>query len=538
MRESPRTLLQLHYHDRPCGVTQVMRWYARAFRRVFSGDPGSCLLVCAHDPDSRFDEFPQRSLVTVPDAGYAEFASVRAFNGAKKRILEQLLALLSSPEMKKPVVLAAHNMTLMKNAALVSAFAALARQFRDRADQYRFFSIVHDCAEEGRVEQLKAAQRLEMKGIKIGADCFLKGGAVHHVTVNASLRRLFQQCGFAASFLHNPVVQQGARLSAEEKEQTRNRLSRYCRKQCISLDPSRPLFAYPARTIARKNPVEAIAVACLVYDAGLLLGTSGSSRSDRMLHDTIKRLVTRFSLPVITDAQRVIAQAFGRDAVSGIDPVSCMYSVSDAVLSTSIAESFGYYLYEPFLSNLPVVGRRPIGFSYGAGIRNSLLYEQLPVPRAWVDTARLKRKYAAIARGYLRQKTVREVFLRNASRLIDQEYIDFALLDDADQIYLLTKILSSAAMRSAWRSLLDRRHPGWPGRCMTPDRFPTLALVRNRDAVRKALSMRSFEKKFKRCFSLIPQYGARTGNRLFIQRAFVDPRLFRVRQAKRGRLTA
>jgi hypothetical protein len=69
-------------------------------------------------------------------------------------------------------------------------------------------------------------------------------------------------------------------------------------------------------------------------------------------------LVERYRLRVILDAGKLIT---GRNRDIG-NPVPLLYAASDLALSTSLAEGFGYGLYEPLLYGKAVIARRPRAF--------------------------------------------------------------------------------------------------------------------------------------------------------------------------------
>jgi hypothetical protein len=519
----PKTLLQLHYHDRPCGVTQVMRWYAKAFGSI-AGPGGKNMLVCAHDNAGGYPEIPPGSIIDVPEADYRVFPTVAGFRENRQKIADRLFSLLLSPEIRFPVMVVAHNLTLCKNAALVAAFAHVARLFAGQTDRYRFFSAIHDCAEEGRIEQLEEINRLHERGIPIQDDLSTTGAAVLQVAVNSKAAEVYSKAGYPTVTLGNPLVAEESRIKVRSRDICRDRLLSHCQKHRISFDPGKRILAYPARTVARKNPVEAIAMACIVDDANLLLGISGRSRSDRPVHYAIKHLVAEFSLPVVTDIQEII----GGRRLSKKNPIPYIYGIADAVITTSIAESFGYLFYEPYLYGTPVMGRKPVGF-YPPMMEDLRFYSRLPVPVRWVRLDVLRGRYRDIGDRCFSSRSAKRAFLGQLAQLLSNDTIDFALLDDWTQIDLVGRIVSSGRRKTEWLRLLEKPLPGWPGLSLVRADVSVAAIESNRRFIERGMSFSHFAREFRRCFSVIPSLTQHACNRNSIQRAFGDPRTFRIR---------
>lgn len=108
----PRTLLQIHYHDRPCGVTQVMRWYARAFKENQRGRPSISRMLCAHDGREHFPEFPPDSVISMQNVDYHEFMDVKTYQREADRIERRLFEEVTSSSLPGPIAVVAHNLFL------------------------------------------------------------------------------------------------------------------------------------------------------------------------------------------------------------------------------------------------------------------------------------------------------------------------------------------------------------------------------------------------------------------------------------------
>jgi hypothetical protein len=430
---------------------------------------------------------------------------------------------MTAPDLPGPVAVLAHNLFLCKNAALVSAFANVVRKL-GKDTRYRFFSVVHDLAEQGRVERLQAIAGMERMGVHLHAEMAVTGGAVRVVAVNRQQVARLKQAGIPAHFLCNPVIAQKRPMNRDRKNEPFDRLLEHCRKRRIMFDPDRPVYCYPSRTIARKNPVEAIAVACLLLEGNLLLGLSGSSEKDRLIHAAIKNMIADYSLPVVTGIQAVFRKRKG-----DTDPVADIYGLADTALSTSVSESFGYLLYEPFLYGRPVVGRKPVGFSYPARVRNPCLYSRLPVPSEWISPGLVLQQYRSVSRMCFGNTAARSLFDRRVVAEVSGSTVDFALLSDEMQINLLRRLLVSSKMKSRWIALLEKSREGWPGLKQLRIGCSGRIVDRNRRIIAVEFSMQRFQKEFRRCFSVVPKLDSRSINRDLLQEKFTDPRIFRMR---------
>ncbi|MBN1131204.1 MAG: hypothetical protein JXA71_19595, partial [Chitinispirillaceae bacterium] len=449
----------------------------------------------------------------------------RAFYEERQKIADRLFALLLSLDGKGPVMVAAHNLMLCKNAALVSAFVHVARLLAGQADRFRFFSIIHDYAEQGRTGQMEEIGRLERMGVAIGQDLAMRDAAILQVAVNETVARVFSRAGYHAAALMNPVVPDGERVPVREGERYRDRLFSYCRMRGIAAAPDKKIFSCPARTVARKNPVEAIALACIAGDGNLLLGPAGVSSEDRRIHAAIRETAATHLLPVVTDIQEIM----GGQARARKNPVPLIYGISDAVLSTAVSENFGYLLYEPFLYGMPVAGRRPAGFHFPSTVDLRYLYERLPVPAQWVDLKVLRDRYDGIADRCFGRSPRRRVFHGRLESMLCHDTVDFALFDDWMQIDLIGKLLRSDRMKEEWLSLLRKKTSGWPGLSAVVGGSSPFMIDLNRRAVMREFSFARFERAFRRCFCVVPPVMRNAGNREVVRKAFMDPRTFRVR---------
>ncbi len=203
-----RSFVQVHYHNRPGGVNTVIGHYAEAFAEalmeVSAGlarqSPVTNLIVCKRDK-TEGRAFLPGTIKNIPESGYCSFATKYAFLKTKEILVSGLMAIIQSPGVQKPLCIVGHNLTLGKNCALSSAFAHCARLCENGRNDVRFFSVIHDFAEEGRIDCLKQIYDLQDVGIGIWNDLYPKDKefALYRRSINGTIA--FEKSGFIVDLL-------------------------------------------------------------------------------------------------------------------------------------------------------------------------------------------------------------------------------------------------------------------------------------------------------------------------------------------------
>ena len=399
-----RSFVQVHYHNRPGGVNTVIGHYAVAFAEalmeVSAGlarqSPVTNLVVCKRDK-TEGRAFLPGIIKNIPEGGYCSFATKYAFLKTKEILVNRLLAIIQSPAVEKPLCIVGHNLSLGKNCALSSAFARCARIYENLSDDIRFFSIIHDFAEEGRIDCLKQINNARDLGIDIWNDLYPKTKNLRFVTINKRNYSLLKTNGFNVNMLANPVEAKKIRRESarQKKDEAFKKLISYSvRRQC-PIDPEIPTLFYPARIISRKNVIEAILVSNIICKANLLMGKSGPSPEHRALYAKTKKLCVKHKAEVVFNSSAAFAPQVFENGFPSI-----LYDVADACISTSIAEGFGYAFYEPWTNNKYIIGRKPMDFSPLPGMKFPGLYTRLPIPVSWIPIHDLAQKYYNRMRQY------------------------------------------------------------------------------------------------------------------------------------------
>jgi hypothetical protein len=484
---NPRSLIQVHYHNRPGGVHTVMERYATAFNRCVGPARGVNLICCKNDLKTGVG-FSGAQLLSMPQCEYRNFTDKNVFIATRNLLRRKLLKAVEQSSAIGRLCVVGHNLTLGKNCALSSAFAEVAHAFKSANNDIRFFSVIHDFAEEGRTNCMRAIERLRGLGIDIGGEFYPKTGNMVFVVPNQRNYKLLKTSGFNVALLNNPLSE--AAFSNNLKNAASPKTS--STPKCFI--PNAPTLLCPSRIIPRKNIFEAILLSNIILKANLYVGVPGPSAAHKKLFAKIKTLCGRHALPVI----------FHEGAYSADECFPCaFYDRVDACLSTSIAEGFGYAFYEPWINGRAIVGRKPLGFSPAFGLKMPYLYERLPIPASWVSVEALAGKYYDRSGqfSYARPQKSFQKFKREfEAAFIKDGIIDFSCLDEQTQLNIIHKLLDSPSMAMEWEKLcgkeLKRIRTGVLA-CLQPKQT---VINSNRARLSKKASNKQFAKEFAHCF--------------------------------------
>jgi hypothetical protein len=494
------SLVQIHYHNRPGGVSSVMGKYSRAFAQARGSAAGASLVVCAKDHAGVV--MGGARIIDVRECGYRAFRTRAAFVKARDSLLRRLERIVTSNRLARPVHVVGHNLTLGKNCALSSAFAQCAQRLAKQKNEYRFFSVVHDFAEEGRTDLMSQIVSLERLGIKIWDELYLAAPGVCFVAVNNRNYSILKKAGFQVRLLPNLVsVPPAEQLCPSfNRKKMLAALSLLAKKDGTIFIQSAPLAFYPSRIISRKNPVEAMLLTHFIFSSNLLLGESGTSIEDRALVAHLKRLCGAHEIPAIFDSGRAAGFLLSHDET----PFSLLYRAADMCITTSVLEGFGYALYEPWLYHKAVVGRVPAKSDVQKKIAAAGLYSRLLIPCAWVDIGKLTERYYHDMRQCFRKKngfSDFNLFSRQFNRVfIAKGGIDFGCLDIATQCAVLEGLCRHPELADEWKRAFPFQTKAimdsWPAAVR---RRPSVA-ERNRKRVISLFGNDAFAASFSACF--------------------------------------
>ena len=459
----PAVLIQIHYHDRIGGVRQVMVDYSRAFS-ARAGSDAPNYWWCRRCGPQRHGA---ATVEDLPGIDYHTYTSRRTFQNAADRLIRSMLTRLRRFAGSGSVAVVGHNLALGKNPALAEAFARCARTLSSETRTFRFFSVLHDFAEQGRFDLLARRELLRKSGVDVDAALYGRGAPVHFIAPDRQVRVITGLSGRFLSILPNLVEKRRTAVPDLPSSTIRQLL-----KQCAALDglvfnPDLPLYCYPSRMIYRKNILEALLLTTVMNEGSLVTGPSGLARADRRRMAAALALARRYGLSFAVDPgrlQRCTGETNSPAGESG-NPFHLLLPEVDGAVTTSLAEGFGYALHEPWLYGTVVAGRCPEGIAPPAVTKGMAFYFRMPVPGSWVSLDRCYERYRAAVTGVFTGKPAsKKSFLH---RFIHEDTVDFGLLGTAQQVSIIRRIMQSDARRDELANLFNRYGCGLSETCST-----------------------------------------------------------------------
>lgn len=346
------TVLMAHYHLKPGGVSTVIKRQARALAH----EGIACGLLVGEAPEGAAPaSLPgfavEPALAYDPPAARGEAAaSVGAPRDDPRVGLIKAALEREARALGPDTVIHVHNPTLAKNAALLPALAALAK------DGYPILMHVHDLAEDWRPELYRPVE--------------YPAGCAWAAINGRDAARLGEAGARLVAFLPNPV------FSDSELEAYARLLREGPPKARGGGKGAASTLLYPVRGIRRKNLGEALLVARYL-PAGMRLSVTlpPSSDRDKPYYEAWISSAARLGLPA----------EFGAGLRASLDE---NYGRAAAVLTTSIKEGFGLSYLEPLARRKAVLGRRlgqVCDDFEAAGLRFGGLYDELRVPEGLCD---------------------------------------------------------------------------------------------------------------------------------------------------------
>ncbi len=430
-----QALIQVHYHNGSGGVSRVMQEYHSAFKRLTS--KGHSYLFCSKK--ASFDDID----IIDADCDYAVYDSIESFENSRNILREKMLGLLDTLK-HKPIVIICHNLSLGKNAALSAALADIAAMYKGWG-QIRFFWLIHDLIEEGRMNLLAQVNKLNEMGIDIWGHLYPRSGFTY-VTLNLRDKNLFEKCGVSAELMPNYIPPPRA-----VENEIVSGMAGFIREEILvsaDISENSQLFFYPVRVISRKNVIEAVILTVLKHNGILILGRNGNNPKDTGFSEKLREICEENRLPVIFDIEAHVRKAgFILEDVFA----ACCWAC-DWCISTSVAEGFGYGLYEPWAYSRPVLGRAPENFIPSGEISLDHLYRHFFVPAEWIAGEYIRSRYFS----HLSRLSISDSrgIGADIEKVISSDKIDFGLLDHSQQFMVLNRLLSDRSDLKAVESPL------------------------------------------------------------------------------------
>jgi hypothetical protein len=380
----------VHFHLKTGGVTTVLH------RQIAAIQNRCDLLVLTGDQSSTV--FPCE-VAEIPELGYdGPGLSPPDPDRAARRVLQ----VLSDKWPGGCDVLHVHNPTLAKNRSFLQIIKRLQQA------GVNLFLQVHDFAEDGRPDVYFKEDYPE--------NC-------HYGVINARDAGILSGAGLDRSGLH--LIPNAVDGFVEYP----------------GTCPAARIL-YPVRAIRRKNLGEAILLS-MFFTSGQRLAVTqppnspsdAASYRDWVAWVGKNRLSVDFEVGKNTDFGALMASA-------------------QSVVTTSIAEGFGFTFLEPWTAGKLLWGRRIKGICEdfeSKGIRLDSLYDRIDVPLALIDDKAFRRDWyqAVLQAAGCYGNSIAEVAIDDAfARMIRDQRVDFGLLSETFQRQVLERLIHDPSVRA------------------------------------------------------------------------------------------
>ncbi|QTA89576.1 hypothetical protein [Desulfonema magnum] len=375
----------IHYHLKTGGVTSVLKQQTEAIRDVCD-----VLVLAGEVPDTSFPF----DTVEIPGLAYDK-EGVKAHEPEKAA--EAVTEAIFSKWKHGCDILHVHNSMLAKNKNFLKILKRLQKH------GIRLFLQIHDFAEDGRP--------LAYFPDEYVSDC-------HYGVINSRDYNILLKSGLKKEGLHH-IPNTVNFFDFGHKDTTPENL-----------------ILYPVRAIRRKNIGEAILLS-LFFRNNETLGITQppNSPADITPYNDWKDYVKENHLNVMFEA------GVKRDFEG-------LVQSSKFVITTSISEGFGFSFLEPWTAKKMLWGRNisDICCDFERNrVQLNHLYTQLNVPLQWITINRFYEKWKSCVLQACERFDYRisEECIRKAfDSLTKHGLIDFALLDEAFQKQIISRILS------------------------------------------------------------------------------------------------
>jgi hypothetical protein len=409
----------MHYHLRPGGVTTVIREQLRALSRQCD-----CMILTGELPPAGAPAGEKPDLAAtvriVPGLGYDE----PGCGSPDPRGTAAAVRAAMIDEWGAPAdVLHVHNPLLGKSSSLMEVLSIL------QEVGIALFLQVHDLAEDGR------PSTYNLRG-EYPRDC-------HYGVVNSRDQRALLASGLAPEGLH--LLFNVVRPIGEGS------IGACSLGSPLSPRPgsSRVRLLYPVRGIRRKNLGEALLLGVLV-DADVSVTLPPQNPADCLRYSEWKSFARSQGMRAAFD----VGLACG---------LADLMAESNAAVTTSVKEGFGFSFLEPWTARRAAVGRRidaVCGDFEEEGIRLPHLYSSLAVPVALFDAPAFRGRWEASLTAAFESfgRTVDGASAQRACSSMTREgLIDFGSLDENAQREVIDR---AAGGDAAARREIEAVNPG------------------------------------------------------------------------------
>lgn len=549
LRRKGLRLGMLHYHLKSGGVVSAMRDIVQALARCARYESTHCTIFAAVDCSERASsifelstpEVPSGKIIDVPGLAYrAEpYRDRPSFMQAAEDLAVSIVQRIENEDGKgaSPFILHAHNISLGKNPTATMAFLRIARIAAERSLPLWLINHVHDFAENNRPDQMKAFFTCTGRTDPAFARSFMypNGPNILYLTINSSDIDNLRTLGIPPHrifLLPDPIdVERLGQEPIWEEAEWRaeglppadyrrvliDRLGEFADSTSQLFDCSLPILLSPMKVMRRKNSLEALLLTMLFQRLGrrfqLLISLDANSPPDVEYSAQMKRFARENELSLLVGFGHRLLSDGGtrliRDNVPHVFNLSDAIALSEAVLTTSVVEGFGFVYHEGWLCRRPVIGRKipeVVADFERNGMDFGHMYERLAVSLS--DLPNLKQRlYEAFDRRLLSQArepwqltnvSAKDIMNTKVFAAGREECIDFADLDVRMQLELLARCRESTAISDR----LISRNPVVPAMFKLIENCPTRLIEKNQDAVRKHYSLEAMARRLEHLFEI------------------------------------
>ena len=425
----------LHYHLLRGGVRTVIE---NALRALITHGDYECLEIdlISSDARQRPGQELTRQLQHCPERGNCGAVAINQIELADLaydqtpaadpeqlyhqagRLADELSAEMNLTRSTKdnPYVLYVHNGNLGKNPRVTLAMKLLADRFEQNDLPAWLLYQMHDFAEDHRPlcwQALRDCSGLSDRALAVKM-MYPPSERIRWVCINSADRERLISVGldpqkidvlpnavdtetFCRPTLNQITPEQLKKMGLEPIDFTADlkcRIGRFAERNGFRFEPQRRILLAPIKTIRRKNIAESVLLLMASnarQDCRQLLVTLGAnSKEDMEYCRAIEEFVKRNRLPVVIGLGQELLAGHQRQIKDGyVEAYSLidLLDISEAIVTTSVQEGFGYVFHEPWLAGKAVLGRnieRVTRDFRAAGMQLDHLYDHLLIPRHWL----------------------------------------------------------------------------------------------------------------------------------------------------------
>jgi hypothetical protein len=256
-------------------------------------------------------------------------------------------------------------------------------------------------------------------------------------------------------------------------------------------EPEQPLVLYPVRAIRRKNIGEAILISLFLQPPEKLgITLPPNSPRDWSSYLSWQNFAERHRLNIQFEIGR--GRSFG----------SLMQSAR-YIITTSIAEGFGFSFLEPWIHGKALLGRKLPRICHDfekAGVSLQHLYARLRIPLPWIDQERFKQAWSHHLQHAARQfdyRITEQMIQRTFATLTATGDIDFGLLDEAAQQEVVRRLIKHDTLKKRIRAYNPFLNDFAKGR------IPENLIARNRRAIKSLFSAEHYRRQLLKMYRVV-----------------------------------